>query len=271
MGIRAIQRITGLHQETILNILEIVGNKAATFLDTKIRNVNARYVQTDEIHSIVYSKQQNTPTRAADRGEQYTFLAIDRESKLIICWKVGKRTRKNGNEFFTDLKSRLAHRVQLTTDNWWIHSGNRGSVVSVFGNDVDYAVETKVFSRPSKFLPLQLAGCYRRRKIGNPNLGMATTAHAERTNLSARVFTRRFTRCTLGYSKKLENLCHAVALFVWHFNFVREHSAHGKTPAQVVGLTDAAMTVEQFLERGDAPPNCCPRYGVEPNSFNPSS
>jgi IS1 family transposase len=247
MGIRAIQRITGLHQETILNILETAGQKAAMFLDTQIRNVNSEFVQTDEIHSIVFSKQQNTPVKDTERGEQFTFFGIDRESKLIINWKVGKRTRENGDQFFTDLKSRLAHRVQLTTDNWRIHSRPRGSVSSVFGDDVDYATETKFFAKPSKFLPLQLVGCRRKRRIGNPDLAMATTAHAERTNLSARTFTRRFTRSTLGYSKKIENLRHAVALFVWHFNFVRKHSAHGQTPAQAVKLRVEAMTIEQLL------------------------
>ena len=251
MGIRAIQRITGLHQETILSILETVGQKAASFLDSKVRNLNVEHVQTDEIHSIVYSKQQNTPARDTERGEQYTFFAVDRESKLIINWLVGKRTRENGDEFFTDLKSRLAHRVQLTTDNWKIHSGYNGAVVCAFGDDVDYAVETKFFAKPSQFLPLQLVGCYRKRRIGNPDLEMATTAHAERTNLSARTFTRRFTRCTLGYSKKINNLRHAVALFVWHFDFVRKHGAHGKTPAEACGLTDGAMTIEQLLAAGN--------------------
>jgi transposase-like protein/IS1 family transposase len=250
MGIRAIQRITGLHQETILNILETVGQKAASFLDSKVRNLNIEQVQTDEIHSIVYSKQQNTPPRDSERGEQYTFFAVDRESKLIINWLVGKRTRDNGDEFFSDLKSRLANRVQLTTDNWKIHSGINGAVICAFGGDVDYAVETKIFAKPSAFLPLQLIGCRRKRRIGNPDLEMATTAHAERTNLSARTFTRRFTRCTLGYSKKIDNLRHAVALFVWHFNFVRKHSAHDKTPAEACGLTAGAMTVEQLLAIG---------------------
>ena len=247
MGIRAIQRITGLHQETILSVLEMAGNKAALFLDSKVRNVNVEHVQTDEIHSIVYSKQQNTPARDTQRGEQYTFFAIDRESKLIINWLVGKRTRENGDEFFSDLKNRLANRVQLTTDNWRMHSGSNGAVVCAFGGDVDYAFESKIFAKPSKFLPLQLIGCRRKRVIGNPDLEMATTAHAERTNLSARLFTRRFTRCTLGYSKKIENLRHAVALFVWHFNFVRKHSAHGKTPATAAGLTSHVWTIPDLL------------------------
>jgi hypothetical protein len=169
MGIRAIQRITGLHQETILNILETAGQKAAAFLDAKIRNVSAEVIQADEIYSFVYSKRQNTPEEDFERGEQFTFLSVDRRSKLIVNWLVGKRTRENAEQFFEDLKSRMA-------------------------------------------------------------------IHAPVHPLHA------------GYSKKLENHRHAVVLFVWHFNFVRKHSAHGKTPAESAGLTEKAFTIAELLE-----------------------
>ena len=95
--------------------------------------------------------------------------------------------------------------------------------------------------------PLTVIGIKRKPRIGNPDLAMATTCHAERTNLSVRIFTRRFTRCTLGYSKKVENLRHAVAIFVCHFNFVRIHSAHNQTPAQAAGLTDHVWKIEEIL------------------------
>jgi len=113
---------------------------------------------------------------------------------------------------------------------------------------VDYATETKYFASPERFLPRRLIGLRRRRKIGNPDMKLVTTCHAERTNLSVRTFTRRFTRCTLSYSKKLEKLKHAVALFVWHFDFCRVHSAHGKTPAQAAGLTEKVFTIAELLE-----------------------
>jgi IS1 family transposase len=248
MGIRAIQRITGLHQETILNILETAGQKAAEFLDAKIRNVNADVIQADEIYSFVYSKRQNTPEEDFERSEQYTFLSVDRRSKLIVNWLVGKRTCENAERFFWDLKSRMANRVQLTTDGFKGYSDMDGAVTAVFGQGVDYATETKYFASPERFLPRRLIGLRHRRKIGNPDMKLVTTCHAKRTNLSVRTFTRRFTRCTLGYSKKLENLKHAVALFVWHFNFCRVHSAHGQTPAQAAGLTGKALTIAELLE-----------------------
>jgi IS1 family transposase len=248
LGIRAISRFTSLDTKTVMNILETTGQKAAQFLDAKIRNLNASVIQADEIHSIVGCRQQNALPGETERGEQYTFVSVDRRSKLIINWRVGKRTRENAVQFLADLKGRLANRIQLTTDNWKNYSGLSGSVASVFGNEVDYATETKYFARPAAFLPRRLVGLRRHRCIGSPDIKLATTAHAERTNLSMRLFNRRFTRYTLGYSKKLDNLKFAVALFVWHFNFCRVHSAHGQTPAQAAGLTEKALTISELLE-----------------------
>ncbi len=248
VGIRAISRLTGLDTKTVMSILETAGQKAAAFLDDKVRNLRADVIQADEIHSFVFSKEQNTDGRHIYRGEQFAFLAVDRRSKLIVNWFVGKRTRENAEQFMLDLKSRMANRFQLVTDNWKIYSGMNGSVQSVFGREVDYATETKFFAKPDTFMPRRLIGLRRHRKIGNPDMMLATTAHAERTNLSVRTFTRRFTRCTLGFSKKLDNHKLAVALFVWHFNFCRVHSAHGQTPAQAVGLSEKAWTINELLE-----------------------
>jgi IS1 family transposase len=123
--------------------------------------------------------------------------------------------------FMGCLKRRVAGRFQLNTDNWKTYSGIDGTVRATFGNDIDYAVETKVFGRYEDYSPRTVIAIRRKRRISNPDMDEATTCHAERTNLSVRTFTRRFTRATLGYSKKLENLRFAVWLFVWHFNFVR--------------------------------------------------
>jgi IS1 family transposase len=176
-------------------------------------------------------------------------LSVDRRSKPIINSLVGKRTRENAEQFLTELKNRMEDKpFQLTTDNWHIYSGYTGSVRAVFGQNVNYATETKIFAKPEQFLPRRLTSIKRKRQIGQPDMANATTCHAERTNLSVRQFTRRFTRCTLGYSKKLENHKYAVALFVWHFNFVRIHSAHNRTPAQECGLVSKGFTIDELLQ-----------------------
>ena len=247
MGIRAVARITGLDTKTILNILETAGQKAAAFLDLNVRNVVAENVQADELHTTVFSKQRNTPDDDFERGEQFTYLSVDRKSKLIINWLVGKRTKINTHDFCRDLESRLANRVQLTTDGMLMYATSTGAVARAFGQNVDYATEVKRFKPSSQFEPLRLESIHRQARIGSPDMDMATTCHAERTNLSVRQFTKRFNRCTLGYSKKLENLKHAVALFIWHFNYCRKHSTHGQTPAQAANLTDHQWKIEDLL------------------------
>ena len=196
----------------------------------------------------MYSKEENTLEQTDIRGEQYTFLAIDKHSKLIVNWLIGKHTTENAELFMQDLKSRLAGRVQLTTDNWRCYSGIDGGAVSgVFGHNVDYATETKRFASPGPYMPRRVISLRRRRKIGNPDMKVVTINHVERTNLSARTFMRRLTRCTLGFSKKLENMRYAVALFAWHFNFCRLHSAHGQTPAMSAKLADHVFSVSELL------------------------
>jgi IS1 family transposase len=253
MGIRACERLTQLNRRTILGILETAGEKFARFLDEKVQDVKAGQVQIDEIYSFVGCKPQTLLDRTdEERGEFFTYLSVDRESKLIINWRTSKRNKENTLAFMRDLKRRVPERFQLTSDAFAGYCRGNGAVQQVFGNDVDYSTETKVFGRTNQMVsryynPLRVIAIKRKARIGSPDLSTATTCHAERTNLSVRTFTRRFTRCTIGYSKKLENLQHAVAMFVCHFNFCRTHSAHGKTPAQAANLTDHVWKIEEIL------------------------
>ena len=248
MGIRAIERLTGLNRRTVLNILETAGQKAAAFSDANIRNVKPKMVQADEMHCIVFCRQQNNIHNIEDIGEQFMFIAIDRDSKLIISSLIGRRTRENADLFMGDLRKRTITRFQLTTDNWKTYSGyGESSVMAAFGSNIDYATEKKIFAQPIPYLPRRVTAIRRKARIGCPDMKLATINHCERTNLSVRLFTKRFTRCTLGYSKKIENLRYASALFIWHFNFVRVHSAHKQAPAQAAGLMDRAMTIEELL------------------------
>ncbi|HLX95146.1 MAG TPA: hypothetical protein VKU37_05325 [Verrucomicrobiae bacterium] len=248
VGIRPIERLTGLSRPTVLTVLETAGQKAADFLNERVHDVRTNWIQADEVHGFVFSKQINTDADDVDRGEQFTYLALANDSKLIINWLVGKRTRENALEFMTQLKRRVTGDFQLATDGWKIYSGRTGAVATVFGQSIDYGTETKYFGTPRlPYLPRKLIGMRRHRVSGNPDLKKSTICHAERSNLTLRTFTRRLTRCTLGYSKKLENLRHSIALFVWHYNFCRVHSSLGKTPAQAAGLTDRVWTIKDLL------------------------
>jgi transposase-like protein/IS1 family transposase len=253
MGIRSIERFTRLHRDTVLSILETAGDKCSRLLNEKVRNVTSKFVQVDEVHGFCFSKPQNTKLGDDEHGEQFTYLSMDKESKLIINWLVGKRKGENTLAFMQDLKSRMAGRFQLTTDAYTGYRSGSGAVQNVFGKEISFATETKIFGKPDLkgvsrwFNPMVVIGIKRKARIGNPDLSQATTCHAERMNLSLRLFSRRWTRKSLGYSKKLENMRHAVAIFAAHFNFIRKHSAHGMTPAQSAKLTDHAWTIEEML------------------------
>ena len=260
MGIRAITRFTGFDLSTVLNILETAGQHCAAFLDAKVRNVKVPCVQIDEVYSYVQKQPDGTEETGpdSDRGDMWTFLSIAQFEKLIISWKVSKRTGEAAEDFLWDLKSRLACRIQLTTDSFRGYvavSGSTGGVQNVFGNSCDYATEVKRFSKdtenfkgPLKYFAPKRVRVHREARFGNPDLSIATTNHAERTNLSLRTFTRRFVRRTINFSKKMENHAHAVAIFVAFFNYCRVHkSLNGKTPAMAAGLTDHVWTVKELL------------------------
>ena len=253
VGVRSISRLTGLHQQTVLNIIESAGEHCARLLDSRIKNVKASWVQVDEIHSFVFSKACNTVPEETEHGDFFTYLSVDMSSKLIVNWRTGKRDGENTVGFLQDLKSRMASRFQLTTDAYAGYWQGGGAVRKVFGNEIDYATEMKIFNIKPQFPapwynPRVLLRIQRQQRSGNPDMKLATICHAERTNLSVRLFNRRFTRKTLGYSKKLENLRHSVAILVAHFNFCRVHSAHGRTPAQAANLTDHQWTITELLQ-----------------------
>lgn len=255
-GIRAVSRLTGLHQVTVLNILETVGEKCARFHDAAVRNVPTVNVETDELYSFVACKQERNKTGDPKRGEQYTFLSFDRDSKLILSFLTGKRTWENTHEHVHDLKGRLAGRVQISTDNWKGYRGRKGAIQGTFGHDgIDYGMLTKVYAKSAfpekRYSPPVCILAVKRPILGQPKNDLICTSHIERQNLNVRLFNRRFTRLTLGYSKKFEYLLHSAALFIAHYNFIHIHATHGKTPAQAAGLTDHARTVEELLSNGD--------------------
>jgi hypothetical protein len=254
MGIRAIARFTGLDTKTIMSILVEAGQKAGRFLDAKVRSVRAEYVQADELCSFVKTKEQNTDEDDLEHGNFFTHLSVCRDSKLIVNFLVSKRMREDSIAFFRDLQARMDGKFTLVTDGLPAYVGKKGAVREVFRESIDYASEIKVFTdNPiSKYVFRKMnrrtvKAIQRKARIGNPDLSMSTTCHVERTNLSLRQFNRRYGRMTLGYSKTLENLRHSTALFVWHFNFVRKHSAHGKTPGQAAGLTNEPMEIKDLL------------------------
>ena len=239
----------------MLNILEVAGQKAARLLDEQIRDVEVESVQCDEIFGFVHCKEYNNKSKDPERGTQYTFLAVDRKSKLVMSYSIGKRDKENAEIFMADLRKRIKGRAQVTTDGFL---GYFPAVYNTFGSNVDFAQQVKTYANIGGHSnPLADERRYSVPKgvltvktsvhIGKPDRSLISTSHVERMNLSVRLFNRRFTRLTLGYSKKLENLKYSVALLIAHFNFCRIHSAHKQTPAMAAELTNHIWTIEELL------------------------
>jgi transposase-like protein/IS1 family transposase len=259
VGVRAAGRLAGVNRNTVLNILETAGQHCGELLNARLVNLKVSSIEIDEVFGFVNCLEMNTdPDDPKDQmyGDQYVFLGMERTSKLIVHYEIGKRNSGTTNDFLRGLKARIDGRFQLTSDGFADYCGvNYGWVKQIFGEQVDYGIEIKKYGLQDLFpkmkrtreTPAVLQWCKRRAVIGNPDMSKVTVNHMERANLSVRLFNRRFTRKTLGYSKCLRNHRLAVALQIAHFNFCRVHSAHGKTPAMAAGLADHVWTVAELL------------------------
>ena len=233
-----------------MRLLEIVGRRCERLLDAKLRNLNCRYVQCDEIWCFVAKKQRQV--RSGDSpevGDQWIFVAEDADTKLIASYLVGKRTMGNTMSFIGDLHRRLAEQIQLTTDGFPFY---QNAVADTFGLDVDFAQLVKLFGDfgqhdEGRYSPPRIAEVISKIRIGNPSVSDISTSYVERQNLTMRMQLRRLTRLTNAYSKKLANLKAAVALHFAFYNFCRIHSTLRVTPAMEAGLTDHVWSVSELF------------------------
>lgn len=253
MSVRAISRVTDIHKTTILSLLKTVGEKCRRLFDAKVRNVRPRFVQADEAWTFVQKKQKRPKaTDPAEFGDQYVWLALDSESKAVLSFYVEKRDGFSAYEFIEDLSHRIAehHRCQLTTDGL---EGYIPAVEEHFGADIDFAQLIKNYAAPRTDGPdwyrpsARVVSLVPTPVMGDPDPRRISTSHIERANLTVRMSLRRFTRLTNGFSKKLENLKAAVAVFVAWYNFCRVHQTLRVTPAMEAGLTDHVWTARELL------------------------
>jgi IS1 family transposase len=222
-------------------------------MDSLVRNVSVRYVQADEIWCFVGKKQRQIRVDDfPEMGDQWAFIAIDAQTKLIASCVIGKRTAETTNRFLSDLKSRIADaRFQLTTDGF--HFYERG-VENVFGGTVEFAQLVKLFgdygqfnTSEARYSPPRITEVISKIRDGRPDPKHISTSFVERSNLSLRMHLRRFTRLTNAFSKKLENLKAAVTLYVAFYNFCRTHQTLRVTPAMEAGLTDHVWSVSELF------------------------
>ncbi|WFU42618.1 helix-turn-helix domain-containing protein [Bradyrhizobium sp. CB82] len=249
-SIRAITRLTGCSKNTVAKLLVDAGHACADYQDKTLHNLPGKRVQMDEIWSFVYAKNDNVAKAKAApaTADVWTWTAICADTKLLISWLLADRGLDAALTFTSDLRSRLTHRVQLTSDG---HRPYLTAVDAVFGEDVDYAMLVKIYgSDPqaeTRYSPAKCIGAERQPKIGNPEYKHISTSYAERSNLTMRMHMRRFTRLTNAFSKKVENHAAAIALHAMYYNFVRIHQTLKVTPAMAAGVTDKLWEMDDLV------------------------
>ena len=259
MSMRATSRIAEVSINTVTKLMIEAGEACATYHDEAVRDVEARKVQCDEIWAFCYAKDKNVArAKAAPRGagDVWTWTALDSDSKLILSYEIGDRSGATAIEFMDDLRSRLANRVQLTTDG---HKAYLEAVEGAFGGDVDFAQLIKLYGdstgqkgHEKKYSPAECTGTKKRRVEGSPDIEHVSTSYVERQNLTMRMGMRRFTRLTNAFSKKLENHLLMLSLYFVHYNFVRIHSTLKCTPAMAAGVSDTLHDMEWIVGLIDA-------------------
>jgi IS1 family transposase len=257
MSLRATTRLCDVSINTVTKLLIDVGTGCDLYQHENLRNLPCKRVQCDEIWSFVGAKQKNTKPWErgwGERGDVYTWVAIDPESKLVISWHVGKRNARAASVFMADVASRLAHRVQLTTDGFRPYLE---AVDGAFGSNIDYAMLVKLYASPSgreddrRYSPSECVGAVRETVSGNPDESLISTSHVERQNLTMRMNMRRFTRLTNAFSKKVQNHACAIGLHYMFYNFGRIHKTLRVTPAMQAGIADHVWTLEEIAKLAD--------------------
>ena len=270
-SMRSIGRVLNVDPNTIDTLLKSAGAASQAIHDQEVRNITATRVQCDDIWSFCYAKQKNVPfakNPPLGAGDVWTWTAIEAQSKLLISWFVGDRSAISAGLLMEDLKSRLANRVQLTTDG---HSAYLEAVEDAFGADIDFGQLVKIYGEApavpgqARYSPAQIVAAERKRIEGTPDPAHISTSMVERHNLTIRMALRRFTRLTNAFSKRIENHIHALALHFVHYNFIRIHQTLKVTPAMAAGVSKTLWSFEDIVNRMDAmAPPAKPRGPYKP-------
>jgi IS1 family transposase len=252
-SIRAVTRLTGTSKTTVTKLVVDAGHAASWYQDRVFQNLQCRRLQLDEVWGFVGAKAKNAdPAKkaAGEQGDAWLWVATCADTKLVPSWFVGGRDSDSAIVFTDDLQSRLANRVQITTDG---HRAYLKAIEASFGADVDYAMLVKIYGPTSehavgRYSPAECIGARKARIEGNPDFKHVSTSFAERNNLNVRMHSRRMTRLTNAFSKKMENHVHAMALHFLYYNFVRIHKTLRTTPAMAAGVTDRLWEMNDVVD-----------------------
>lgn len=250
-SVSSVERVTGVHKATILKLLVMAGEKCERIMADKVRNIEVRDVELDEVWSWIGCKQKRVrPEDDQNRGDCYVFVGIERHSKLVLNITMGKRDQNTTNVFVEGIRQATSRkRFQITTDGF---APYRNAIPDTLGDRCDFAMLIKVYRAASegegRYSPAEVSSVEVVPVMGQPDPDRICTSIIERSNLSLRMGLRRFTRLTNGFSKKWENHWAAVSLWYTFYNFCRVHKSLRVTPAMAAGISDHVWSVRELLE-----------------------
>ncbi|HEY3855191.1 MAG TPA: IS1 family transposase [Verrucomicrobiae bacterium] len=253
-SIRACERITGVHRDTIMRLAVRVGDACETILSQKMIGLNCKVLEVDELWGFIGKKQKRTTPaeRNEGRGDVWTFIALDVDTKIIPSYLIGKRDAYHARAFMDDLAGRITQRFQLSTDQLHAYPD---AVERAWGSQIDYAQIVKTYGvvnlnkdAASRYSPAEVVKVQKHHVMGNPVKELVSTSHVEKQNHTLRMHCRRLSRLTNAFSKKIENFKAAVALNFAYYNFCKTHGAIRMTPAQAAGIEASAWTVDELME-----------------------
>ena len=251
-SIRSIERLTGVHRDTIMRLGVKVGQGCTALLDSQMRNLSCERLEMDEIWGFVGKKERHIRPGddQAHMGDVWTFCAIDADTKLVPSFKVGKRDGSTANAFVADVAGRMRNRLQISTDGLKAYVE---AIEASFGADVDYAQIIKTYgneevSNNRRYSPQKFVSSEKHVVMGFPDVDLISTSYVERLNATTRLHMRRLTRLTLAFSKKWENFEAAVGLHFAYYNFVKRHNTLRMTPAMAAGVTGSFWSVGDLVE-----------------------
>jgi IS1 family transposase len=253
-SLRSVERVTGVSLRTLLDLLVLAGEKCEQLLDNKLRKVKVNDLQLDEIWAYVGMKEKTKKRKGKDEttlGDAYTFIAFERDSKLILAWHLGRRTEKDTLLFTEKIFAAVdgtEGRIQVSTDGFAAYPD---ALAYSLGTRADYAQLIKIYGNPEpdehRYSPSHVIEAIPNPVFGNPDPEKICTSHVERQNLNIRMAMRRFTRLTNAFSKKWENLRAALAFYFAYYNFCRIHKTLRCTPAMEAGVTKHVWELKDLL------------------------
>jgi len=249
-AVRSIERMTGIHRDTIMRLGVKVGQGCTRLMDQTMRELSCGRLEMDEIWGFVGKKDRNVKPGAVGSGSVWTFCAIDSDTKLVPAFKVGNRDTATADGFMQDVASRMKNRLQISTDGL---NAYVAAIEKAFGGEVDYAQIVKTYGAQEingarRYSPPEFVSCEKKVINGDPECDLISTSYVERLNATTRHHMRRLTRLTLAFSKKLANFEAALGLHFAYYNFVKRHGTLRCTPAMAAGVTSGFWSVGDLVE-----------------------